>query len=130
MTDEKKQDMLDRKLIAGERWFDKLFAAAQKDPRSMIIVLLIFSTFHFIRKSDNKEAENQLLQKEAQINKEIWVERVIKEVEKRQDPRFKTMENKIDTVRMVNDSSAAKISATTDVIRTVVGKVEKSLKRK
>ena len=111
-------------------WFDKLFASFSKDVKTTGLVLLTISTLYFIRKSDNKEAENQLLQKEAQETKDKWVERVIDEVNKRQDPRFKTMENKIDTVKMVSDSSRRDIQSTTDFIRTVGGKVEKALKSK
>lgn len=104
-------------------WADKLFAWFSKDVKTTGLVLLTISTVYFMRKADNSEREKQEAER-------VLLERMIKEVEKRQDPRFKIMEERLDTVRMTADSSRKDIQTTTDKIRTVAGKIEKALNKK
>jgi hypothetical protein len=104
-------------------WADKLFAWFSKDVKTTGLVLLTAMAVYQQNKIDN-------LQKEKQELSDKWVERVIVEVEKRQDPKFKDMENRIDTVRMAADSSRKDIQTTTEKVRSVAGKIEKALNRR
>ncbi|RAJ28859.1 hypothetical protein [Pedobacter cryoconitis] len=104
-------------------WADKLFAWFSKDVKTTCMVLLtLLCVFLF--------QENQSLNKQINVITEKGLERVIAEVEKRQDPRFKAMENKLDTIKLTNDSSKRDIQSTTGIVRAVAGKVEKALNLK
>jgi hypothetical protein len=66
-------------------WFDKLFSSFSKDAKTTGLVLLTLLAFYQQSKINSLNQEN----KEDQ-NK--WVERVIIEVQKQNNPRLKTME--------------------------------------
>lgn len=100
-------------------WADKLFAWFSKDVKTTGLVLLCGVVVY-----------QQTLINKAGEKKDIWVERVITEVEKRQDPRFKAMENKLDTIKQTSDSSSEEIHSTTGIVRAVVGKVDNALKKR
>ena len=86
-------------------WADKLFAWFSKDVKTTGLVLLTLLSFFLLRRGDKLEAENKKLQEDKTQITTAGLERVIKEVEKRQDPRFKAMESKLDTIKLTNDSS-------------------------
>jgi len=104
-------------------WADKLFAWFSKDVKTTGLVLLTILAVYQQNTINN-------LQKESQAKTDKMFERVIVEVEKRQDPRFKIMESRIDTVKMAADSSRKDIQTTTEKVRSVAGKIEKVLNRK
>ena len=104
-------------------WGDKIFGWYTKDVKTAGLTITTLVIFWQQNKINN-------LNEEIRDNSDKMFERVITEVEKRQDPRFKVMENKIDTVKMVSDSSRKDIQSTTDVIKTVAGKLEKRLNKK
>jgi len=118
-----KQDMLDRKAVIAERWFDKLFEAFSKDVKTTVIVILSMVAIWQQNKINN-------LQEEKQEGDAKLYERIIS----RQDQGFadqdKRINQRIDTVKMVSDSSRKDIQSTTDVIKTVAGKLEKRLNKK
>lgn len=100
-------------------WGDKLFAWYSKDVKTTGLVLLTGVVIY-----------QQTRINAAEDKKDVWVDRVIVEVEKRQDPRFKAMENRLDTIKQVTDSSKEEIHTTTGVIRETSGKVLKALNLK
>lgn len=109
-------------------WADKLFAWFSKDVKTTGLVLLTLLSFFLLRRGDKLEAENKKLQEDKTEITTAGLERVIKEVEKRQDPRFKAMENKLDTVRQVTDSMGEKVNTTTGIVQGVIGDIKTSLK--
>lgn len=104
-------------------WADKLFAWFSKDVKTTGLVLLTILAVYQQNTINN-------LQQESQVKTDKMFERVISEVEKRQDPKFKSMENRIDTVKMAADSSRKDIQTTTEKVLSVAGKIEKVLNRK
>lgn len=104
-------------------WADKLFSWFSRDVKTTGLVLLTLLAVY------QQNIINDL-QQEKQDLSDKWVERVITEIEKRQDPRFKTIENRIDTVELASDSSRRDIQTTTEKVRSVAGKIEKALNRK
>lgn len=104
-------------------WFDKLFSSFSKDVKTTGLVLLTMLAFY-------QQSKINSLNQERQEMSDKMFERVIQEVEKRQDPRFKTMESKIDAIKSVSDSSRNDIRTTTKQIRAVAGKIEKSFNGK
>jgi hypothetical protein len=104
-------------------WGDKLYNWYTKDVKTAGLTILTLVIFW----QQNKI--NDLNQDIRDISDKMF-ERVIVEVEKRQDPRLKNMEDKIDTIKSVSDSSRNDIRSTTKQIRAVAGKIEKSFNSK
>ena len=96
-------------------WFDKLFTSFSKDPRVTGLVLhTMLAVF--------QQNKINTLQEEKQEGDAKLYERIIS----RQDQSFaeqdRRINQRIDTVKMVSDSSRRDIQSTTDRIRKVAGK--------
>lgn len=108
-------------------WADKLFRWFSKDVRTTGLMLMTLFCALLIQEIRRLNSEKDLLNDKLNATTEKGLERVIAEVEKRQDPRFKAMENRIDTIKQNADSTGENVKATTGIVQQAVGDIKKAL---
>jgi hypothetical protein len=104
-------------------WFDKLFSSFSKDVKTTGLVLLTMLAFYQQTKINN-------LQEEKQEGDAKLYERIIS----RQDMKFaeqdQRINEKMDTVKILSDSSRNDIKSVTKKVKAVAGLIEEKIKNK